>query len=61
KLKLIGKLHQIESIGTFVSDGKGGYKLTKQEGFVAVDHLTNKAVKLVDRLDFSRTNFARHE
>ncbi len=61
KLKLISKLHQIESIGTFVSDGKGGYKLTKQEGFVAVDHLTNKAVKLVDRLDFSRTNFARHE
>jgi len=61
KLKLISKLHQIESIGTFVSDGKGGYKLSKQGGFVAVDHLTNKAIKLVDRLDFSRTNFARHE
>ena len=31
----------------------------KQEGFVAVEHLTQNAVKLVDRLDFSQKNFAR--
>ncbi len=61
KLKIINKLQQIESVGTFVSDGKGGYKATKQEGFVAVDHLTNKAIKLVDRLEFSRMNQLRHQ
>ena len=61
KLELINKLQQIESVGTFVPDGAGGYKATKQEGFVAVDHLTNKAIKLVDRLEFSRMNQLRHE
>jgi len=60
KLLLIKKLQQIESVGTFVSSGDGGYKATKQEGFVAVDHLTNKAIKLVDRLDFSKKNFKRN-
>ena len=60
KLLLIKKLQQIESVGTFVPTGDGGFKATKQEGFVAVDHLTNKAIKLVDRLDFSRKNFKRH-
>jgi hypothetical protein len=60
KLLLINKLQQINSVNTFVPSGDGGYKATKQEGFVAVDHLTNKAVKLVDRLEFSRMNQLRH-
>jgi hypothetical protein len=56
---LIKKLQNIDSMGTFVPNKDGSYDVTKQEGFVAVDHLTNKAVKLVDRLDFSRMNQLR--
>lgn len=56
---LIEKLETAKQIGTFhVTDQ--GLKVAKQEGFVAVDHIGN-AVKLVDRLEFSRQNFARHE
>jgi hypothetical protein len=43
-------------IGTFIRDGKG-YRVTSPEGFVAIDRMSNQAVKLVDRLDFSRSNF----
>lgn len=57
KLELIGKLNKLNKIGTFLQTADG-YKVTSPEGFVAVDHLTNKAVKLVDRLEFSRANFA---
>ncbi len=60
KLALISKLGKYNSIGTWVPNGEGGYKVTKQEGFVAIDHLTNKAIKLVDRLEFSRLNALRH-
>ena len=41
----------------FVDDGAGGLKVTNPEGYVAVDHIGN-GVKLVDRLEFSRANFA---
>ena len=33
-----------------------GYRITQPEGFVAVDKV-GKAVKLVNRLEFSRANF----
>lgn len=57
KLLLITKLQQIDSVKTFVPVGNSEYRETKQEGFVVVDKLTNKAVKFVDRLEFSRLNF----
>ena len=41
----------------FVDDGQGGLKVTAPEGYVAVDHIGN-GVKLVDRMEFSRANFA---
>ena len=41
----------------FVDDGQGGLKVTAPEGYVAVDHIGN-GVKLVDRMTFSRANFA---
>ena len=41
----------------FVDDGQGGLKVTAPEGYVAVDHIGD-GVKLVDRLEFSRANFA---
>ena len=52
---LLNKLQQVEGIGTFQKTNDG-YKVTAPEGFVAIGH-NGGAVKLVDRLQFSRTNF----
>ena len=61
KLLLINNLQKANTgTNTFSSSGDGIHTPTKQEGFVAVDHLTNKAVKLIDRLDFSKKNFERN-
>ena len=57
KHMLIGKLDRAKSIGTFLKT-KDGYEVTKQEGFVAIDHMGKNAVKLVDRLEFSNANFS---
>ena len=40
----------------FIDNGDGTLRVTKAEGFVAVDH-TEDGIKLVDRLEFSRNNF----
>jgi hypothetical protein len=56
KLALIYKLRQVESIaGTFIKTNDG-FRVSKPEGFVAIGH-DGGAVKLVDRLEFSRENF----
>ena len=55
KTMVIRKLEKAESIGTFLKT-PDGYKVTAPEGFVAIDHI-GKALKLVDRLEFSRANF----
>ena len=52
---LIQKLNQVQSIGHFLRTPTG-YKVTAPEGFVAVDRVAG-AIKLVDRLEFSRANF----
>ena len=52
---LVSKLSQIQSIGHFLKTSNG-FKVTAPEGFVAVDRGAG-AVKLVDRLEFSRANF----
>jgi hypothetical protein len=57
KLILVQKLSAIDSIKTFVSTPTG-YKVTRPEGFVALGH-DGGAVKLVDRLEFSKMNFAK--
>ena len=56
KLTLIKKMEQVKSLPAFIKKGSG-YEVTGPEGFVAVDHLTNQAVKFVNRLEFSRNNF----
>ena len=56
KHMLLRKLQQVEGIGTFQKTNDG-YKVTAPEGFVAIGH-NGGAVKLVDRLVFSRTNFS---
>ena len=55
KAMLLQKLRQVEGIGTFQKT-ETGYKVTSPEGFVAIGH-DGGAIKLVDRLEFSRTNF----
>ena len=55
KNTLVSKLSQIQSIGHFLRT-PNGYRVTAPEGFVAVDKGAG-AVKLVDRLEFSRANF----
>jgi hypothetical protein len=57
KLILINKLNRLANIDTFVKT-KNGYKVTGQEGFVAIDKLGGDAVKLVDRMEFSYNNFS---
>jgi hypothetical protein len=53
---LVQKLSKVKSIGTFLRTNDG-LKTTEPEGFVAVDRLKGNAVKLVNRLEFSRANF----
>ena len=43
-----------KDIGTFIKDGNG-YRVTAPEGFVAIK--SGRAMKLVDRLEFSVANF----
>ena len=57
KMFLINKLSKVDAIGTFQKTSDG-YRVTSPEGFVALGH-DGGAVKLVDRLEFSRTNFMK--
>ena len=57
KLHLIKKLDKAKRIDTFLKTADG-YKITEQEGFVAIDRMGKNAVKLVDRLGFSKANFS---
>jgi len=57
KLKLINSLDKLKTIETFVKTSDG-YKVTGEEGYVAIDTLGGDAVKLVDRMEFSYNNFS---
>jgi hypothetical protein len=54
KMFVLKKMNQAMAIGSF-SQTDSGLEVTEPEGFVAVDK-TGNAVKLVDRLGFSRRN-----
>ena len=56
KQLIVDKLNEVKSIGTFIKT-KNGFKAVNPEGYVAIDRLSNKAVKLVDRMEFSFNNF----
>ena len=51
---VIRKLERVQEIGTFLRTDNG-YRVTAPEGFVAIR--SGNALKLVDRLEFSRANF----
>ena len=57
KLILIRKLNSAAFIKTFVRTSDG-FKVTGEEGYVAIDRFGKNAVKLVDRLEFSFNNFS---
>jgi len=57
KKHVLSKLSTLTTeFGTFVQKGNK-YVATVPEGFVAIDRLSNDAVKLVDRIEFSKANF----
>jgi hypothetical protein len=58
KLIFVRKYNNAISITKhFKDDGKGGLAVTAPEGYVAVDRI-GQGVKFVDRIEFSRANFA---
>jgi hypothetical protein len=52
---IVDALNRVKSIGTFAQTDRG-YKVVNPEGYVAIDQ-QGKAVKLVDRMEFSLNNF----
>ena len=58
KLKLINTLNRFKRVKTFVKT-INGFKVTGEEGYVAIDKLSGGAVKVVDRLEFSYNNFSK--
>jgi len=57
KKPIIEKMNKAASIKTFLKT-KNGFEVTGVEGFVAIDKLSGGAVKIVDRMEFSRANFS---
>jgi hypothetical protein len=57
KKMIIAKMNTSATVSTFIRTHTG-LKVTAPEGYVAVDHLSGGAVKLVDRLGFSQANFS---
>lgn len=55
---IIAKMNQAGHISTFLKT-QSGFKVTSPEGFVAIDHMKGGAVKIVDRMEFSRSNFSK--
>lgn len=53
---LVNKMKKITSLNLFVATASGDYEVTTNEGFVAISG--KSAVKLIDRLEFSRLNFS---
>jgi hypothetical protein len=54
---VIAQFDKTQEVDTLLRTAKG-FQVTRQEGFVAIDKLRGGAVKLVDRLEFSKANFS---
>ena len=57
KLILIGQMSKTAKLRTFLST-TNGFQVTGEEGYVAIDKVGKNAVKLIDRMEFSRANFS---
>jgi len=56
KKLIINKLSVLNKTSTFIKTSNG-YRVTSPEGFVAIDKPSKRAVKLVDKMEFSTNNF----
>ena len=56
KNKIIKQINDLQSTKQFIKTDTG-YQVTNPEGYVAIDN-DGQAVKLVDRLVFSKANFS---
>jgi len=54
---VIAQFDKTQEVDTLLRTAKG-FQVTRQEGFVAISKLKGGAVKLVDRLEFSKANFS---
>ena len=54
KNMVVKKLSKVQDIGTFIRTDDG-FRVTAPEGFVAIKDM--KALKIVDRIEFSKSNF----
>lgn len=54
---VIDQFNKTQELNTLLRTARG-FQVTKQEGFVAIDKMKGGAVKLVDRLEFSKANFS---
>lgn len=57
KNKIVAKMNKAGHINTFLKT-PNGFRVTGVEGFVAIDHMTGGAVKIIDRMEFSKSNFS---
>ena len=54
---IVFKLNSVKQLAKIFVRTKDGYKVSNEEGYVAVDKDGTTAVKLVDRMEFSYNNF----
>jgi hypothetical protein len=54
---VVDQFNKTQELNTLLRTARG-FQVTKQEGFVAIDKMKGGAVKLVDRLEFSKANFS---
>lgn len=54
---LISQMNKTAKLKTFLSTADG-FEVTSPEGYVAIDKVGKNAVKLIDRMEFSRANFS---
>lgn len=57
KEMIVDKMNQAGAMGTFLRTANG-FKVTAPEGYVAIDHMSNDAVKIINRMEFSKANFS---
>ena len=57
KMQIVRKLNSVKGLTDTFIKTSNGFKVVNPEGYVAIDRVGGKAVKLVDRMEFSFNNF----
>jgi hypothetical protein len=57
KMMIVSKLNKIKQLANTFVRTPTGFKVVNPEGYVAIDRTSGRAVKLVDRMEFSYNNF----